>query len=159
MIVSNTTPLSNFLHIERMDVLRQLFPALHAPMAVKLEIEEYFHENQTWRQCLEKKFIRIHQVRASLLMNHLLHPGETEALTLCLEQQADLCLLDDKDARIFAKLHGIKVTGTLGILLEAKKKGIIAAVRPLMDALRLKHSFWISEKMYQHVLCAAEELS
>lgn len=160
MIVSNTTPLSNFLQLRRTDLLRRLFAELHVPVAVKQEIEEYFHGSKEWRQCLDDKFIHVHQAQPVGMLTDpfcLLHKGEAEALLLCLEKKAELFLLDDKDARLFASLHKIPVTGTLGLLIAAKKKGMLAAVRPLMDALRNEHSFWISEKMYQHVLCVAHE--
>ncbi|WP_446009544.1 DUF3368 domain-containing protein [Candidatus Electrothrix sp.] len=67
--------------------------------------------------------------------------------------------MDDKDARTVAALHRINMTGTLGLLLKAKKEGILPVVQPLMDTLREQYSFWISEKMYQHVLCLADEIA
>ena len=161
MIVSNTTPLSNFLQLERMEILRQLFDVVHVPFAVTKEIEEYFHGNKQWQECVEEGFIRVHHVQPSFMVSsplHILHQGEAEALLLCLEKKAELCLLDDKDARAVASLHHIPVTGTLGLLIAAKKKGLLSVVRPLMDILRDKHSFWISGKMYQHVLYIAGEL-
>ncbi len=160
MIVSNTTPLSNFLHLARMDILRSLFREIHIPHAVSQEIEEFFHSNAQWQNCLDDRFIRVHHVRSSFLLNHplhLLHQGEAEALSLYLDQQAELCLIDDKDARVIAALHHIKVTGTLGLLIEAKKKGIISVVKPFMDTLRDQHTFWVSGHMYHHVLCLTDE--
>ncbi len=159
MIVSNTTPLSNFLHIDRVDILQYLFTHVHIPFAVQEEIEEYFHGSKQWKKCLDAGFICVHHVQHSIMLNslHLLHRVEMEALTLYLEKQGKCCLLDDKDARVFAKLYNINLTGTLGILIEAKNKGIIPAVQPFMDTLRNKHSFWISEKMYQHVLLITHE--
>ncbi len=162
MIVSNTTPLSNFLHLARMDILRRLFSEIHIPHAVKQEIEEFFHANEQWRSCLDDRFIRVHHGRSSFLLNHplhILHQGEVEALGLYLDQQARLCLIDDKDARVIAALHHINMTGTLGLLIEAKKKGLISAVKPLMDSLREQRAFWVSGKMYQHVLGVAGEES
>lgn len=49
MIVSNTTPLSNFLHLDRLDFLRHLFGTIHIPHAVKQEMEEYFRSDARWR--------------------------------------------------------------------------------------------------------------
>ena len=51
---------------------------------------------------------------------------------------------------------GIKVTGTLGVLLRAKKAGYIAEVKPLMKAL-ITNGMYISEKVYQYVLREAGE--
>jgi len=42
MIVSNTTPISNFLNLGQMEILKTIFKELHVPMAVHSEIEAYF---------------------------------------------------------------------------------------------------------------------
>ena len=161
MIVSNTTPLSNFLHLERMDILQQFFEEIHIPFAVKKEIEECFQGNVQWRKSLDDRFICVHHISSSFMLNdsfQFLHQGEAEALSFCLERKAELCLLDDKDARTVAGLHGINITGTLGLLIKAKKEGLVSAVQPFMDTLREEHSFWISDKMYRHVLQLADEI-
>ena len=57
-------------------------------------------------------------------MEPLLHKGEAEAICLGLEKKAKLCLIDDKDGRIIAQSNNLPITGTLGILLKAKKTGL-----------------------------------
>ncbi len=102
MIVSNTTPISNFLHLERIDILQHIFRQIHIPPAVKKEIEVSFSDHYKWRQCLKDEFFIIRNVKNTLLIRQLLlqlHPGEAEALCLCMENKAAICLLDDKDAR------------------------------------------------------------
>jgi len=86
-----------------------------------------------------------------------LHKGEAEAICLSLEKKAKLCLIDDKDARTIAQLNNLPVAGTLGILLKAKKTGLISSVKELIDRLRSEHHFWIKEDMYQKVLHVAKE--
>ena len=90
-------------------------------------------------------------------MTPFLHQGEAEAICLSLEKKAKLCLIDDKDARTIAQLNNLPVTGTLGILLKAKKTGLILSVKELVDRLRAEHHFWIREDMYQKVLQIAKE--
>jgi len=51
----------------------------------------------------------------------------------------------------------LPITGTLGILLKAKKTGLVASVKPLTDELRIEHSFWVRDDMYQKVLYIARE--
>jgi hypothetical protein len=65
-----------------------------------------------------------------------LGPGEREVLALALEMPDSVCILDDALARQVAKALHIRVTGTLGILINAKRSGIIPAVRPLLDQLQ-----------------------
>ena len=155
MIISNTTPISNFLQLERFDLLKRLFPVLHISQAVKREIDVVFAAHRVWQTSLQDDFIVVHEVASSDLRRHflsVLHPGEAEALCLYLEQHADLCLVDDRDARAIATLHHIKLTGTLGILIQAKQRGVIDIVHPLLNRLREEHIFWISAEMYDTVL-------
>lgn len=162
MIVSNTTPISNFLHLNQVDILRNMFEKIHIPAAVGHEIDAAFSDNRQWQQCLRDKFLVILKVKSPVLLYQILgqlHRGEAEALCICMENNAKLCLLDDKDARYFAKQHGIAITGTLGILAEAKKKGLIQSVKALMDELRSRHHFWISNAMYREVLRLSEEIN
>ena len=155
MIVSNTTPISNFLHLGQMEILKTTFKELHVPMAVHSEIEAYFSGDYQWQRCLDEGFIKRTEILTSPkikeLMTHL-HMGEAEALCLCIENNAKLCLLDDKDARTIARLNNIPISGTLGVLMKAKKMGIIETVKELMDRLRTDHHYWIDDAMYNKVL-------
>ena len=160
MIVSNTTPLSNFLHLDRLDIVTSLFPCIHIPSAVNDEIETFFAHHGGWQRLIRQEFIVVHSIRPNLLLTqllNLLHRGEAEAIALCLLQQARLCLMDDKDARAYAMQNNIPLSGTLGILVEAKKQQIIPAVKPLLDELRNRHYFWISISMYNKMLELCDE--
>jgi len=160
MIVSNTTPISNFLHLGQMEILKTIFKKLHIPMAVHSEIEAYFSGDDQWQRCLDEEFIIRTEVQTSAKIQELLihlHMGEAEALCLCIENNAKLCLIDDRDARIIARLNNIPVSGTLGVLMKAKKMGIIESVKKVMDRLRNDHHFWIDDAMYNKVLRLSNE--
>jgi len=155
VIVSNTTPISNFLHIDRIDILRAMFNKIHIPPAVKQEIEASFSHNMTWRNCLKDGFFIIQEIKNQWISDQLiekLHIGEAEALCVCMENNSKLCLLDDKDAREIAGKNNIMITGTLGILIQAKKRNQIESVKHYMDELKKHHYFWISNDMYSKVL-------
>jgi len=64
-----------------------------------------------------------------------LGPGETEVLALALETVDSLAIIDDGPARRMAQALGIKLTGTLGLLIDAKTAGLIPAVAPVLDQL------------------------
>ena len=160
MIVSNTTPISNLLHIDEILVLNRLFGAVHIPEAVADELNVVFSSYEQWQECLEREQIIIQSVSNTIFVKQLmpfLHRGEAEAICLSLEKKTKLCLIDDKDARAIAQMHDLSVTGTLGILLKAKKTGLISTVKQLIDKLRSEHHFWIREDMYQRVLHIAKE--
>jgi len=159
MIISNTTPLSNFLNIGQMDLLKRFFNTIHIPQAVYREVNIHFSKKSEWQQGLDEKFIIVNRLNPSALLAQLLvnlHPGESEALCLYLERNASLCLLDDRDARLLAQLHKVNITGTLGLLIQAKKKGYIQSVKTYMNELKHFH-FWISGAMYDKVLLLAHE--
>lgn len=73
---------------------------------------------------------------AALPMVTDLGPGETEVLALALESPDAVVILDDGLARQVAETLGIRLTGTLGILLDAKRSGLVSAVAPLLGQLQ-----------------------
>jgi len=62
--------------------------------------------------------------------------GEAAVLMLALESREAVAVLDDAFARRIAETLGLRHTGTLGLLLDAKQAGLVAAVRPLLDRLQ-----------------------
>ena len=64
-----------------------------------------------------------------------LGPGETEALMLALESGKEVVVLDDGLGRRVAETLGLRLKGTLGLLLDAKQAGLIPTVGPLLDQL------------------------
>ena len=160
MIVSNTTPISNLLHLDNISLLTELFDAVYIPEAVANEVNVVFASCGEWQKCVEEEQIVIQSISNTIFIKQMvpfLHQGEAEAICLSLEKKAKLCLIDDKDARTIAQLNNLPVTGTLGILLKAKKIGLISSVKELIDRLRAEHHFWIREDMYQRVLHIAKE--
>jgi hypothetical protein len=74
-----------------------------------------------------------------------------------MELGADLLFLDEKEGRHAAQQFGLRVIGTVGILLEAKANGAIDAVRPHLDGLRQTAGFYLSQALYQHTLALTGE--
>lgn len=82
--------------------------------------------------------------------------GEWEAIALAVELGAGAILIDDRPARQLAEAAGLKVIGTLGLLLEAKRAGHIGTVRVELDKLVVT-SFFLSPQLYEQVLRMAGE--
>jgi len=85
-----------------------------------------------------------------------LGPGETGVLLLALEQTDPVVILDDALARRHAEMLGISLTGTLGILLDAKRRGLVPALTPLIDDLQ-RLGFRLSERTRNAVVRMARE--
>jgi predicted nucleic acid-binding protein len=82
--------------------------------------------------------------------------GESEVLALAEEITNATVVLDDRRARQYARLLNIKITGTLGILLKAKKTGGLPAVRPIIEQLQVL-GFRVHAGTYKAVLRLAGE--
>jgi uncharacterized protein len=70
---------------------------------------------------------------------------------------APVCIMDDLQARQLAEAIGLKVTGTLGILLRAKQAGLIPTVKPLIDDLAAQ-GFRLRPELHRDVLELAGEI-
>ncbi|MCP4396678.1 MAG: DUF3368 domain-containing protein [bacterium] len=82
--------------------------------------------------------------------------GETEVLALADELSARLIVMDERKGRRYAKRLGLPLTGTLGILLAAKDKGLIPAVSPLIHEF-LENGLYLSPEIVSKVLEIAGE--
>ena len=86
-----------------------------------------------------------------------LHAGEAEVIALALERGAEVCLIDDRDARLVAKSNALSVSGTIGVLLKAKERKFVTEIEPLLRFLRNESYFWLSEAVLRQALVLAKE--
>jgi predicted nucleic acid-binding protein len=94
------------------------------------------------------------EVRKELAVT--LDAEDADALALADQIEASLVLLDESAARQRAKSLGLRKTGTVGLLLRAKREGSSDRIRRELDELRAT-SFWIDEALYRRVLEAVDE--
>lgn len=80
-----------------------------------------------------------------------LDKGEAEAIILATEKEADLIILDETLGRFHAKHIGLKVTGTIGVLIKAKQLGFITELKTLLLELRTKN-VWLSDNFIEEIL-------
>lgn len=157
-VVSNTTPIISLLKIDRLDILRHLYSMVYIPKAVYKEIES--GKNKEFYKDLNKiDWIKIVDIQNPEAVKYFsdLDSGEAEAIVLATELNADLVLIDEKLGRYHAGNSELKISGTLGVLIKAKAKGVINDVKPLLDQL-INSNVWIGKNLKKSILKAAGEL-
>ena len=157
-VVSDTTPILSFIKLDRLDVLEKIYKKIIIPKAVYQELEE--GKNKYYIDILDNNWIKILKIRNKNLIRELeknLDRGEAEAIALSIEISADLLLLDEKIGRKIAKEKGLKISGTIGILIKAKKMGILKEVKPLINELIEKGNYY-NKSFIKIVLKYAGEL-
>lgn len=145
-VIVNNTPLAALWSIGHLELLRDLYEEVLIPKAV---YEEFLAKERTKRQKVLQKAGWIKSTPLSNPRQALIYVGldrgESEVLALADELSARLIIMDERRGRRYAKRLGLPLTGTLGVLLAAKDKGLIMAIAPLIDALLEKGLYLTSE--------------
>lgn len=85
-------------------------------------------------------------------LNQLLDPGEASAIALAVDISADRLLIDERLGRSIDSQYNIKIRGILGILVNAKCRGLIHAIKLLLDRLTGEAGFRVSQTLYDRIL-------
>jgi predicted nucleic acid-binding protein len=155
-VVSNAGPLIALARIGRFDLLRRIFDHVIIPQAVYDEVvvkgsgrpgsDETHQALGDW---IEIASVNNAAVARSLATK--LGQGESEAIALAIDLSADIILLNDGKARATADFMGLHVTGTVGLLAQAQRLGLLADLRQVLDELRA-NGFRIDDEVYRRVL-------
>lgn len=151
-VVSNTSPLTNLAAVGHFALLQQLYEHLHIPEAVARELSAVPPERSGYVAVAETPWLLVRPVRNRAFVRYLrleLGPGESEAIALGRELKSDLLLIDERKGSEPAIRSGLRVTGLLGVLLQAKQRDLIVAVRPILDELIQDTGFWVSDRLYE----------
>ena len=160
VVVSDTSPILNLAATGHLGILQGLYTTVVVPDAVIRELLAIGPEAFDGVKLQSLPWVEVRTLGSRTLVESLLlelDVGEAEAIALALESKADLLLVDERRARQVASRLGLKYVGLIGALIHAKRTGLIAAVKPVLDDLRLKAGFWVSERLYVSVLREAEE--
>lgn len=158
--VVDASPLIFLAKLQRLDLLERGADEVLVPAAVLREIGQRQDEAsekvaEAQRVWLLSRSVEVPQTVA--LRTAGLDRGEAEAIALALEVGAEHVILDDLGARQFARRVGLAPLGTLGLLLAAKLRGEIEALRDEIEKLR-QSRFRVSEALVRAVLESAGEL-
>ena len=130
------------------------------PPAVWREVVEQGGERPGAREVAEADWVTVCDVTALEIVQLLqveLDEGEAEAIALAHQVGAKVVLLDERNARRAAKQLGLRVLGTVGILIWARQTGNITSLREALDALQTRAKFRISQQLYERALSEVGE--
>lgn len=161
LIISDTTPIISLIKADKLYLLEKMFGNVIIPKAVYDELtvnEKYGKEIAELKEAI---FIKVGKVENNTSVNILrnvtgLDAGESEAIVMAEENDADLLLMDEHKGRQVAKKLGIRITGTIGILLQAFDEGMLSREDIVNSIVVLKESnIRISDnlckKVYEHI--------
>ena len=162
IVVSDTSPLSGLAIVGKLSLLQALYGQIVIPEAVASELRRGGQDEPRIAQALALSWVEIkpptnHPLIDELQTIYKLDKGESEAITLALEINADALLIDERLGRREASRLGLSITGMLGVLLAAKKQNLVSAVRPIVDVLMKEAGFRISRQLYREVMAAVGE--
>lgn len=157
IIVADASPLISFAILNKLDVLDKLFKDILIPIAVYKEITKVNkkHSNKL-KSFAENKTKKVKNKLAVELLQKDLDLGESEAIVLAKENNISDILMDEYKGRKIAKDNGLHPIGTLGVLIQAKKKKLIKKVKPEIDTL-IENHIRISDDLYSTALKLAGE--
>jgi predicted nucleic acid-binding protein len=156
--ITNTSPMVYLYRIGALNWLPNMFDEVWIPSAVVRELQEGIQRGYDVPDPSEYNWLKI--VDASAIPSEWLAldlgPGEIAAMALALENQSCIVLLDDRRAREIAQAAGLKVWGTMRVLLEAKARGLTPRIEPLVNRLS-DSGLWLSDGIRQRILILAGE--
>jgi predicted nucleic acid-binding protein len=160
LVIADTSLLVAFSGIDRLDVLRGVFPAVAIPSAVLSELEagDWKEATAALRAIGAGDWIRIQDVASISLPiapPASLGAGELQVLSLALQLHKS-ALIDDGNACRFAERIGVPVVRSLAILARAKEVELIEAVRPLVTGM-VQNGIRFSPEVISRFLAAMGE--
>ena len=150
-VVVNTTPLIALSHVGQMDILKKLYGEIIIPKAVYRELS--VKTESTCKKAVDRslEWIRVENIKnqmAKTMYKTQLHDGEVEVMILSKEIAADVVIIDDANAKKHAKYLGLPVTGTLGVLIKAKREGLINELKPILYQMT-ENGIYISQSLIE----------
>lgn len=157
-IVVNTSPWIALSICGQTSLLNKLYNEVYIPYEVKEEIMVGGKHGIGVKELTTSPWLKIEKVSdvSKLELLYELEQGEAEVIVLAKEKGIRHVLIDEKIARQQAKIFGFKVIGTLGVILKAKKRGLLSSIKPLIIKI-LDNGIWIKDEIVDGILREAEE--
>ena len=128
IIISDTSCLIGLVNIGLLDVLQQVYQSVIITPQVAAEYGELLPSWITVKA--------VEDTQKVVAYNQYIDLGESSSIALAMETESSLVILDDFEARQFAMSLGLEITGTLGVLIQAYKRGFITDFHSIIGKLR-----------------------
>ena len=148
IIISDTSCLIILTNIGELELLHQVYGQIITTPEIAAEYGETLPD-----------WVEIAGVADSYrqrLLELQIDKGESSAIALALETPDSTVILDDYRARRVAKQLGLTCTGTIGVIIRAKLKGIIPSIKPLLARIK-QTNFRLSAEVELQALQQAGE--
>jgi hypothetical protein len=150
IVVADASPLIALARVGRIELLESIFGRLLVPDAVWREVVESGVGKFGAADVARLSWIERRSVADYPLVNLLQHDlgaGEAESIVLARETKADFVLMDERLGRSAARNLGLKVVGLVGVLIEARERGLVTNANEIVDQLHQQAGFWISAEL------------
>ncbi len=156
MIVSDTGPLIVLFKTDLLFLLREIYHEVLIPEAVANELTEKKEGILLLKSNPWIKVKKVEEKKILSILKSILGSDEAEAIALAMEMNLPL-LIDERKGRMLAREAGTKIRGTLGVLVEAKKKGLIKSVNVCIKKL-INIRYYLDPELINIVLKRCREL-
>ena len=147
IVVSDTSAVTTLIQIGKVELMSRLYERVIIPVAVEKEL---LREHPVLPSFLE--LLPVKHAATVARFSGRLDAGESEAITLMLEGCGDWLLIDERMGRRVAQGEGIKVIGLLGLLVDARRSGMIASFPDVIEQLENVAGFRISKELKTRLL-------
>ncbi len=159
IVVADTSVVLNLCCVRQEKLLSSLFGRVLVPAEVASEFRRLAGADARFTGLTLPSWIEVLNapVPPAEVTAANLDIGETAAIALCLGQSADALLIDESLGRAVAARLGLRTIGILGVLLDARSRGLIQRVAPVLDDLERTAGFWVAPSLRVRVLQLAGE--
>ncbi|MCB0635192.1 MAG: DUF3368 domain-containing protein [Lewinella sp.] len=143
IVIADASCLIALLRIDQLEVLHSLYQEILITSIIWDEVGEVLPDWIAVEAVEDQQKVKLLELE--------LDQGEASAIALALQMEDPLLIIDEKKGRAVAKRLGLRVTGTLGIIVKAKERGYLSAAKPVLDRL-MDEGFRMSDLLFKQIL-------
>jgi hypothetical protein len=161
IVIADAGPLIGLARVNQLNLLEKLYHQITiAPRVLEeLKLSSEKPGATIISAATDAGWLRVSQLKKKenhSILNLLVDAGEAESIQLAIEQNANILIIDDRKGRKIAKSRKVRIIGTGGILIAAKRKGLLDKVAPIINELAAV-GYRLSPDLCRRILELADE--